>query len=64
MKNRHSGTHVAINIANSPTGEEIIVGNECEEPTRIIRIDHLEYLLRCSDPHKHDTVVMNAVKIE
>jgi hypothetical protein len=64
MKKRHqSAVHVLPHLASTPLGDELVLGPECEEPTRIMHIDHLKHLLGDANPHTHETVMMmKAVK--
>lgn len=63
MKKRHqSAAHVLPHLAATPLGDELVVGNECDEPTRIMHIAHLKHLLEDANLHTHETVMMKAVK--
>jgi hypothetical protein len=49
--------------AETPTGMELILGNECEEPTRIYPPGFVESLMGEACAHRHGTVrEMEAVK--
>lgn len=63
IRKRHqSADHVIPHLAVTPLGDELVMGPECEEPTRVIRVEHLRHLLGASNPHTHQTVSMKAVK--
>lgn len=47
----------------TPRGIELVMGNECEEPTRVMSAQELKLLLEQAGPHTHHTVCMQAVKV-
>lgn len=60
---RKSAAHVIPRLAVTPTGEELVITNECEEPTRIMQKEDLALLLKQVDLHQHKTAQMPAVKV-
>ncbi len=51
-------------VVTSPLGDEFVVLDECEHPTRTMDLNEIKRLLVESNPHRHATVSsMQAVKL-
>lgn len=57
--NKHD---VFPHVVPTPIGDELILDNVCDEPTRVINTEQLRFLLRQADPHRHETIEFHVVK--
>jgi hypothetical protein len=48
--------HALTPVAFTPLGQELIFGDECEEPTLVYPRHVIEKLIKEANPHRHGTV--------